>query len=81
MQRLIFILLRLTLFLFVLNCDVPEDKTESKDNINLGYAIGFKANECGNYPNYPLFIASGSAKDHPTKMSIYGLSLLLSKDI
>lgn len=75
MQRLISIILRLTLFLFVLNCDVPEDKTESKDNINLGYAIGFKANECGNYPNYPLFIASGSAK--PAQRDIQACSLTI----
>ncbi len=56
-------------------CDVPEDTTESGDNINLGYAISFKASECGNYPRYPLYIASGSAK--PAKKDVNACSLTI----
>lgn len=66
---------KLCLFVLFFSCDVPEEKTESKDNINLGYAIAFKANECGNYPSYPLYIASGTAK--PSKRDIQACVLTI----
>jgi hypothetical protein len=55
-------------FLFLFSCETPEDTTESKDNIDLAYSILFKTSECGNHPEYPLFIASGSAK--PAKRDV-----------
>lgn len=75
MRRFLFFILQILIFLYFISCDLPENKTESKDNISLGYAIGFKAYECGNYPNYPLFIADGSAK--PAQRDIQACSLTI----
>lgn len=65
----------LFLLTFIFSCDLPEETTESKENINLAYSIAFKANECGNYPNYPLYIGSGSAK--PAKRDIQSCSITI----
>jgi|JI8StandDraft_1071087.scaffolds.fasta_scaffold261605_2 hypothetical protein len=68
-------LVNLILILFLSSCDLPEETTESGDNVNLGYAIAFKARECGNYPNYPLYIAKGSAM--PAKKDVQVCSLTI----
>ena len=68
-------LINLILILFLFSCDLPEPTTESEDNVNLGYAIAFKASECGNYPRYPLYIAGGNAK--PTKKDVQACSLTI----
>ena len=70
---------RLCLLLVLISCDLPEQTTESKDNTDLGYAIAFKANECGNYPNYPLYIASGSAKPAKRDMQACILTIIMQK--
>ncbi len=64
---------------FLFSCDLPEEITESEDNINLGYAIAFKANECGNYPNYPLYIAGGSAKPGKKDVQVCSLTIIQEK--
>ena len=75
MQTTNLFLVNLILILSLFSCDLPEETTESGDNVNLGYAIAFKARECGNYPNYPLYIASGSAK--PAKKDVQVCSLTI----
>lgn len=67
--------LNLILILSLFSCDLPEPTTESGDNLNLGYAIAFKASECGNYPLYPLYIANGSAK--PIKKDVQACILTI----
>lgn len=70
---------KIVLLVFFISCDLPEEKTESKDNTDLGYAIAFKANECGNHPNYPLYVASGSAKPAKRDMQACSLTIIMQK--
>lgn len=77
-------IMRLKLFtligiLLVANCDLPEKTTESGDNVNLGYAIALKASECGNNPNYPLFIAGGNAKPAQKDVQVCTLTIIQQK--
>lgn len=65
--------------LFFFACDLPEEKTASEDNVNLGYAIAFKMSECGNYPNYPLYIAGGNAKPSKKDVQVCSLTILQQK--
>ncbi|MEM7181960.1 MAG: hypothetical protein AAF518_13670 [Spirochaetota bacterium] len=59
-----------------LHCAVQEAETVSEDNDNLGLAIAFKQNECGNWPNYPLYIASGNAKPAQKDVQICALTVV-----
>ncbi|HMV43357.1 MAG TPA: hypothetical protein PK079_00165 [Leptospiraceae bacterium] len=73
--NLILKILSIFISFFVVNCDLPEQTTESGDNVNLGYAIALKSSECGNLPNYPLYIAGGNAK--PTQKDVQACSLAI----
>lgn len=69
----------LLLVLILFACDLPEEKTASEDNVNLGYAIAFKMSECGNYPSYPLYIAGGSAKPDKKDVQVCSLTIIQQK--